>query len=129
MKRLSVFLCAVLALLALSTSAQAQSSCDKPALTGTTNVLTPTFPFAIEVPAGITATSFQITVDGTKSPLTTTVGTPATNGNQCFLASVTVSGNGNHSVKTHYTPSGGTEATSDPFALNLVDPKPVNHPR
>lgn len=119
----------VLVLLSFPALAQAQSSCDKPSLTGTTVIFTPTFQFAVEIPAGITATNFKITVNGTQTALATTVGTPATNGNQCFLASVTVPNNGTNTVSTQYTPSGGTEKSSTPFALNLVDPVPVNHPR
>ena len=129
MKRYVPALLIAVVLLGLSVPCQAQSSCDKPPLAGTTNIVSPTFPFAVEVPAGVTATNFKITVDGTQSTLSTTVGTPATNGNQCFLASVTVSGNGLHTIRTAYTPSGGTETSSDPFVLNVVDPKPVNHPR
>lgn len=119
----------VLLFLSLPAVARAQSSCDKPPLTGTTTIFTPSFPFAIEVPSGITATAFKITVDGTQAALTTTATTPASNGNQCFLASVTVSGNGTHTITTQYTPSGSTEVSSSPFVLNLVSPAPINHPR
>lgn len=119
----------VIALVLVPNLARAQSSCDKPPLTGTTVIFTTSFPFAIAIPAGITATAFKITLDGTQSPLTTTTGTPATNGNQCFLVSVTVPSNGTHTITTQYTPSGGTELTSAPFVLNRVDPAPVNHPR
>ncbi len=125
MKRLLL----VLLFLSLPALAHAQSSCDKPALSGTTTIFTPAFPFAIEVPAGITATAFKVTVDGTQANLSTTASTPASNGNQCFLATVTVTGNGTHTVTTQYTPSGGAEQTSTPFVLSLVSPVPVNHPR
>jgi len=128
MKKLLLLCALIVALLPRNADAQS-SACAGTPLSGTTNIVSSTFPFAIKVPAGITATAFKITVDSAKVDLTTTVGTPTPTGDQCFNASVTVSGNGVHTIKTHYTPSGGTEATSDPFVLNLVDPKPVNYPR
>jgi len=119
----------VLLVLLTAANAYAQSSCDKPALSGTTVIFTTTFPFAVSIPAGITPTAFKITVNGTQSTLATTVTTPATDGRQCFLASVTVANNSTSTITTQYTPSGGTELSSAPFVLSVVDPKPVNHPR
>ncbi len=118
-----------LLMLLISSVARAQSSCDKPALSGTTNIFTTSFPFAVSIPAGITPTAFKITVNGTQSALATTVTTPASDGRQCFLVSVTVAANSTNTITTQYTPSGGTEVSSSPFVLSVVDPKPVNHPR
>ena len=138
MKRLSLCIAAVL-LSAAPAFAQG-TSCDKPALTGTTNITSPTFLFAVGVPSGQSAPAgFKVTVDGT----TTDVGAlqPAgvsSSGETCFNASVTVSGNGNHTVTTSfYTLTGGgtkqDSAQSSPFVLSLGSAAPtaapINHPR
>lgn len=115
-------------LLLVPTVAQAQSSCDKPPLTGTTTIFSSAFPFAVEIPAGITATAFKVTINGTQTPLATTTTTPASNGNQCFLVTITASAAVN-TVTTQYTPSGGTEVSSAPFVVSVVSPAPINHPR
>jgi hypothetical protein len=119
-----------LALLLVPALASAQTSpCDKPPISGTVTIFTPTFPFAMKIPAGLTPTLFKITVDGTKSDLPTTAAPPNTAGDSCFLVSVTVAV-GNHNIDTSYTPSGGVEVSStNPFVLKFVDPRPVNHPR
>lgn len=137
MKRLLL----TLTFLFMASSVYAQgTSCDKPALSGTTNITSPTFLFAVGVPSGQPAPAgFKVTVDGT----TTDVGAlpPAgvsASGETCFNATVTVSGNGNHTVTTaFYTLDGGgvkqTSPASAPFVLSLGSPAPstapINHPR
>ncbi len=138
MKRL-FFAIAILLISAVSAFAQG-TSCDKPALTGTTNITSPTFLFSVGVPSGQPAPAgFKVTVDGT----TTDVGAlqaagVSSSGETCFNATVTVSGNGNHTVTTtFYTLTGGgtkqDSAQSSPFVLSLgsVAPTaaPINHPR
>jgi hypothetical protein len=133
----------LLALLCLGYAASASAqgtSCDKPNLTGTTNITSPTFLFSVGVPSGQPAPAgFKVTVDGS----TTDVGAlpPAgvsSSGETCFNATVTVAGNGQHTVTTaFYTLDGGgakqTSAASAPFVLSLgtVAPTaaPINHPR
>ena len=138
MKRVVLF---VVALLFAAVPAFAQgTSCDKPALSGTTNITSATFLFAVGVPSGQpTPAGFKVAVDGT----TTDVGAlqPAgvsSSGETCFNASVTVSGNGNHTVTTSfYTLDGSgakqTSQPSAPFVLSLgsaaPSAAPINHPR
>ena len=130
--RRSLYLALMLSIVLPALASAQTSSCDKPPLVAAppTTITSPIFPFAIEVPAGITATNFKITVAGSQANLTTTVGTPATNGNQCFLATVTVASTpGQTTISTQYTPAGGTEVSSAPFVLSLVSAVPINHPR